>query len=298
MSTELSPTLIPLSQLGVIRATGPDTQSYLQGQLTCDLTKLPEGQWSWGGHCDPKGKLIAAFRLCRRDGDVLMLMPQGQLEQDLPALNKYAVFNQVTLSDAGAQLDRYALVGSDALSLLPGEGPLRALDQGLALVDGDSAILLLDAGASLPSALAELPRAEEALWLSTELRRGHPWFDAEQSLEFVPQMLNLDALGGIQYDKGCYIGQETVARMHFRGGNKRALYILTGAPAEGELQMQMGENWRRAGALVAKAQWQGQMVITAVMSKELDPDTAFRMGETPLTLVPRPYPLFGEETPA
>lgn len=292
MSIEIAPTLVPLSSLGVIRAIGPDTQSYLQGQLTCNLVKLPQNQWTWGGHCDPKGKLIAAFRLTRIEDGVLMLMPQGQLNQDLPALNKYAVFNKVTISDAGADYDCYGLVGQDALALLPGEGAVRDLTPGQALVDGDRALLVLPKGSPLPENLAALPREAESLWIASEILAARPWFDESGCLEFVPQMLNLDAIGGIQYDKGCYIGQETVARMHFRGGNKRALYVLTGAPAEGELQMQLGDNWRRAGTIVAQQEWAGQLYLSAVMNKELEADTAFRLGEAPLALQPRPYPLF------
>ncbi|MBY6188159.1 hypothetical protein KUV89_16190 [Marinobacter hydrocarbonoclasticus] len=295
MSIETAPTLVPLNSLGVIRAVGPDTQSYLQGQLTCDLVKLPQDQWTWGGHCDPKGKLIAAFRLARIEDGVLMLMPKGQLNQDLPALNKYAVFNKVTISDASADYDCYGLVGQDALSLLPGEGPVRALSDGMALVDGDTAILVLSQGAALPAELSALPHAEEALWVANEIASARPWFEEAQCLEFVPQMLNLDAVGGVQYDKGCYIGQETVARMHFRGGNKRALYALVGTPAEGAMEMQVGENWRRAGSVVAQAEWAGRLYTSAVMSKELEPDTGFRIGEQAMALLARPYPLFEQQ---
>ncbi|ADN74895.1 folate-binding protein YgfZ [Ferrimonas balearica DSM 9799] len=292
MPIEITPTLVPLSNLGVIRAVGPDTQSYLQGQLTCNLVKLAPDAWTWGGHCDPKGKLITAFRLTRIEDGVLMLMPKGQLNQDLPALNKYAVFNKVEISDASADYKVYGLLGQNALALLPGEGSVRALEGGVALIDGERAVVVMAADASLPEALAALPQEAEALWIASEIEAGRPWFDEAQCLEFVPQMLNLDAIGGIQYDKGCYIGQETVARMHFRGGNKRAMYALCGAPAEGDLQMQLGENWRRAGTLVAEADWGGQRYIAVVMSKELEPDTAFRRGEEVQTLLPRPYPLF------
>ncbi|MBY5922910.1 YgfZ/GcvT domain-containing protein [Ferrimonas balearica] len=294
MSIEIAPTLVPLSSLGVIRAIGPDTQSYLQGQLTCNLVKLPQDQWTWGGHCDPKGKLIAAFRLTRIEDGVLMLMPKGQLNQDLPALNKYAVFNKVEISDASAEYDCYGLVGQGALALLPGEGAVRDLAPGQAIIDGDRALLVLPKGSALPEALATLPQEAESLWIASEILAVRPWFDESLCLEFVPQMLNLDAIGGIQYDKGCYIGQETVARMHFRGGNKRALYALIGLPSEGELQMQLGENWRRAGTVVAQAEWAGQLYVTAVMSKELEADTAFRLGDSAMALQPRPYPLFDQ----
>ncbi|WP_298440565.1 hypothetical protein [uncultured Ferrimonas sp.] len=288
--------LIPVPSLGVIRATGADRKTYLQSQLTADLAKLPVNQWRFAGHCDPKGKMIAAFRLAHLDDQILMLMPQSLLQQDLPALNKYAVFNNIELVDSANQLSCYALVGAEAVALLAqwqGDDNLRQHGQCIALIDDDRAIIVAPSDNALPTELAQLPLGQESAFIASELLAARPWFTAEHSSEFVPQMLNLDAVGGIAYDKGCYIGQETVARMHFRGGNKRALYVLaTDAEATGELQLQVGDNWRSAGKLVASAIDGERQIITAVMSKELPEQPQFRLGDTPAQLLPRPYPLF------
>ncbi|QIZ77431.1 YgfZ/GcvT domain-containing protein [Ferrimonas lipolytica] len=290
--------LVPLPSMGVIRATGADRKTYLQSQLTCDLVKLPIGQWSFAGHCDPKGKMIAAFRLAHLADEILMLMPTSLLQADLPALNKYAVFNKIDLLDATESLQRFALIGDDALAPLAnwsGDANLRHSGDAIALIDEGRAVVVLPAGQALPEELAQLPQGEQNDFIASELLAVRPWFEAQHSGEFVPQMVNLDAIGGIQYDKGCYIGQETIARMHFRGGNKRALYVLaTSVDATGELQLQLGDNWRRAGTIIASVISGERQLLTVVMNKELPEQPQFQLGEHSATLLERPYPLFGQ----
>ncbi|MFI3244869.1 MAG: hypothetical protein R3Y10_00070 [Ferrimonas sp.] len=287
--------LIRLPNLGVLQATGADRRTYLQGQLTADLTKQPQNQWSFAGHCDPKGKLIAAFRLAQLPEQILMLMPQSLLQVDLPQLQKYAVFNQIELTDISAQWQCFAVVGAETSTLFAswqGEGNLRFHEQAQAWLEEQHAIVLIPHNQPLPAELAALPVATENHFVAAELQAVRPWFEAEHSGEFVPQMLNLDAVGGVTYDKGCYIGQETVARMYFRGGNKRALYLFeTDAEASGELTMAVGDNWRRAGTIVSRAVVDQQQWFTAVLPKELPEQPEFKLGDRPAHLHPRPYPL-------
>ncbi|WP_035385228.1 YgfZ/GcvT domain-containing protein [Ferrimonas futtsuensis] len=289
---------IPLTHLGLIRISGDDTLTFLQGQLTINLMSLEESQWSWGGHCDPKGKLLASFRLLKLNGDILMLMPRALIPVDMPQLQKYAVFNKVTITDASDDLPVHGLLGEDACQLaselFAGEGNLRHQQGASLLLDESSALVL----GELPGALATLERGSDQQWLRHEIAQAWPMLPASQSGELVPQMLNLDAVGGIQYDKGCYIGQETVARMHFRGGNKRATFVLKGAASampEGDLELALGDNWRRGGTLLNRQLVDGELWVTAVMAKDVDADARLRIGEVELAIEPRPYPLFGEE---
>ncbi|WP_051201910.1 YgfZ/GcvT domain-containing protein [Ferrimonas senticii] len=289
--------LFPLPSLGVIRASGADRISYLQGQLTSDIVKQPENHWNFSGHCDPKGKMIAAFRLLKQAEQLLLLMPKSLLELDLPALSKYAVFNKIDLVDASAELQLFGLTDNAAIADWPGDDNLKQQDQALALIDGDRAIIVLPQGAELPASLAALAQGDEQQFIASELAAARPWFEAEHSSELVPQMVNLDAIGGIAYNKGCYIGQETVARMYFRGGNKRALYTLaTSVDADGDdLQLKLGDNWRRAGTIIAKASDGERLLLTAVMTKELPEAPEFMLGEHTAELLERPYPLMEKQ---
>ncbi len=124
--------------------------------------------------------------------------------------------------------------------------------------------------------------------------------DSANSVQFIPQATNLQALGGISFKKGCYTGQEMVARAKFRGANKRALWYLAGnasrLPEAGEdLEMKMGDNWRRTGTVLAASLLDdGRVLIQAVMNNDLEPDTVLRVREdsgSELAIEPLPYSL-------
>ncbi|VDZ76952.1 Folate-dependent protein for Fe/S clustersynthesis/repair in oxidative stress [Salmonella bongori] len=144
---------------------------------------------------------------------------------------------------------------------------------------------------------AELNNSQQ--WLALDIEAGIPVIDAANSGQFIPQATNLQALGGISFKKGCYTGQEMVARAKFRGANKRALWLLAGkasrVPETGEdLELQMGENWRRTGTILAAAQLDdGQLLVQAVMNNDLEAESVFRVRDDANTLhiVPLPYSL-------
>ncbi len=120
--------------------------------------------------------------------------------------------------------------------------------------------------------------------------------DAANSGQFIPQATNLQALGGISFKKGCYTGQEMVARAKFRGANKRALWLLAGSasrlPEAGEdLELKMGENWRRTGTVLAAVKLEdGQVVVQVVMNNDMEPDSIFRVRDDANTLHIEPLP--------
>jgi hypothetical protein len=128
---------------------------------------------------------------------------------------------------------------------------------------------------------------------------GYPGLSAVHRAQFVPQMCNLQALNGISFTKGCYMGQETVARMKYRGGNKRALYILQGQATvavtpESTLELALEESFRPQGTILEAVQIDGQLLLTAVLPNDTADDAVFRIAEDPqsqLTLVARPYSL-------
>src|SRR5690606_40156717 len=112
-----------------------------------------------------------------------------------------------------------------------------------------------------------------------DIEAGIPVIDSANSGQFIPQATNLQALGGISFKKGCYSGQEMVARAKFRGANKRALWSLAGkasrVPEAGEdLELQMGENWRRTGTVLAAVQLDdGRLLVRAVMKNGMEDDS-------------------------
>ena len=146
---------------------------------------------------------------------------------------------------------------------------------------------------------AELNNSQQ--WLALNIEAGFPVIDAANSGQFIPQATNLQALGGISFKKGCYTGQEMVARAKFRGANKRALWLLKGSasrlPEAGEdLELKMGENWRRTGTVLAAVKLEdGQVVVQVVMNNDMEPDSIFRVRDDANTLRIEPLPYSLEE---
>ena len=162
-------------------------------------------------------------------------------------------------------------------------------------VAAEHALLVLPAGITPP----ELPLGNESDWRGLMIQAGLPDMQAEHQGEYIPQMLNLQALGGISFTKGCYLGQETVARAKYRGANKKAMFILAGhatdlITANQDLELQLGENWRRTGTVLSRYQDGEQCLLTSVLNNDLEPDAVLRIkgqDDSRLSLQALPYTL-------
>jgi len=299
--------LIPLTHFSVLSIRGEERIKYLQGQVTCDVTALPAGHSTLGAHCDPKGKMWAVFRLAMLQEEILWLQHASVTPNQLPELKKYSVFSKVTIDDATAQWHCYGLVGDEVQSWMKQAYGEKVAEHGGLLGDEGIALRLpLPAARYLlllcsPAAgeLAQLPQAAPALWQAQDIDAGYPWLEAAGCGEFIPQMLNLQALDAISFTKGCYTGQETVARMKYLGRNKRALFILhadtdASASAGDTLEVQLGDNWRRAGNVINAVSLDGKLRLLAVLPNDSTPGQSLRLADTPqvtLTLQPLPYSL-------
>ena len=148
-----------------------------------------------------------------------------------------------------------------------------------------------------PTPLDVTFNGDEKQWLCADIQEGLPSLSAETQNEFIPQALNLQAIEqAISFTKGCYIGQETVARAKYRGANKRAMYVLSGettvTPKIGsEIEMQLETAWRKTGTIVSAVNFDGVLWLQVVMNNDLEEGTHFRLPEdgTVLKIEPLPY---------
>ena len=225
-----------LSHEGVLAVRGVDASKFLQGQLTCNLNYLSDTQASLGARCTQKGRMQSSFRILLEGDGVLMAMASELLEPQLADLKKYAVFSKSKLTDESAAWVRFGLEQGDAalsaLGLdLPADtdsvarhGAIIAIrvstDRAELWVPADQADAVKN---QLGSLLAE---GELNQWLLGQIRAGIGQVMAGTRELFIPQMLNLQAVGGVSFKKGCYTGQEIVARMQYLGKLKRRLYRL------------------------------------------------------------------------
>ena len=232
---------VSVEALGVLRAHGADVISFLQGQLSNDLTRLSPERSLLAGYHNPQGRVIALLRLLQpAAGQVLAILPRELIGTVAGRLSKFILRAKVQLADESAQWRITALIAPEAAAAAPSfaaalpQAPDAVARHGAALAlrlaQAPARWLLLSA-AHEPPALPGCTPAPEALWQRLAVAAGEPQVYAATSEEFVAQMLNLDALGAIAFDKGCFTGQEVIARAHYRGRVKRRLQrFVTRAP--------------------------------------------------------------------
>lgn len=297
--------LANLSHLGLIKVVGEQGRSFIHGQVTTDISSLATDQWRWGAHCDPKGKMLASFRTFAIQDALFMLMPKDAIEVDLPQLQKYAVFSKATLSNASTEWTLLGVAGEQASQFVNKhfgdiQQELTLIENGAILKDAERFILVLtpDAAAALV-AQSELSVFDASAWQALEIAAGYPNLAASHASQYVPQMCNLQAVNGISFNKGCYMGQETIARMKYRGGNKRALYILRGHTSlqitlASGLEIAMEDSFRRGGQIIEFVQRGNQVLLTAVLPNDTPNDTQLRFADdeqSHLTIQALPYSL-------
>lgn len=220
---------VRLTDWGVIRAAGDDARSFLNGQLTQDVLHLGEGDARLAGYCSAKGRLLASFVVWQRGpGELLLACSADLLPQTLKRLSMYVLRAKCKLSDATADVPLYGVVGAPALG--PAAAWRRSTQDGadvIRLPDAAGTARFLWAGDPAPA----LPPLSPDTWQWLEVQSGVVRIVAATAEQFVPQMVNLEVVGGVNFQKGCYPGQEVVARSQYRGTLKRRAFLFDSAAA-------------------------------------------------------------------
>lgn len=216
----------------ILAVHGTDATRFLQGQLTCDVAALQPGESALGARCNPKGRMQSSFRLLKRsEQEYLLALPAGLLEAQQQDLAKYAVFFKVKLDDASQQWLRLGLWGAQAEAALAAVNLDTGPDEGQAIAVGDQTHELWlptqQAETVVAALIAHATPVPAATWMLQMIRLGIGQVREETRERFIPQMLNLQYLNGISFRKGCYTGQEIVARMQYLGKLKRRMYRLS-----------------------------------------------------------------------
>lgn len=229
----------PLSTRGVLTIAGPDSRKFLQGQCTADIQNLDTGKWTLAGFCTPKGRLYANGYLAALTEDHYWLILPGNMVADtLQRLQKYAAFFKTELRDASKQWHGLVCLHSTPSEPLLAAGDVRTDDcqVTLGLANNHQMIWLNPLEESrYEQTLAQIVEATcfpESHWDAIEIEQGFAWIVPETIESFVPQALAWDELGGVSYQKGCYTGQEVVARLHYKGASKKQLRHIHGSGAE------------------------------------------------------------------
>ena len=250
---------VPLSHLGVIRARGADARKFLHSQLTNDVLSLDDAA-RLAGFCSAKGRLQASFLMWTAHADeVLLACSASVLPATLKRLSMFVLRAQCKLSDASAEVPLWGLAGPDTAALAGDDSPWRRREHDgftlIALPDAAEVRRCLWAGhvpAAKPDVVGSLSLAT---WRWLEVQSGVPLIEAATVDQFVPQMLNFELTGGVDFQKGCYPGQEIVARSQYRGTIKRRMFLfdVDGAPSPGDEVFHDSDPAQPAGMVVNAA---------------------------------------------
>lgn len=226
------------SHLGLIRVAGADAAALLQGQQTNDVREVTAEHSQLSGLCSNKGRLVATYRAVLRDDAYLLVIPRDQVAEVIERLRRYILRSKAAVSEATGELPLLAFQGGVAsvraaglLGELPAESDAVRHAGGLTVVRLRGLaprFLVIAAPAEAPRLWSHLEQAARpvgrAAWDLTEIYAGVPTVYPATADAFVPQMVNFQAVGGVSFSKGCYTGQEVVARTQYLGKLKRHMY--------------------------------------------------------------------------
>ena len=292
-----------LPHLGVIRARGEDAAKFLQGQLTQDVVLMAPGEARLAAFCNAKGRMLASFEVVKTAPDELLLVTSADtLPATLRRLSMFVLRAKVKLIDASNEIALRGLLGDAANSIA--DGPIVAQAAGaytpeivvpLRPAGGTPrALWLAPAGTAVPAGAA----LDSADWLRAEVQAGVARITQPVVEAFVPQMLNYESVGGVNFKKGCYPGQEVVARSQFRGAIKRRAFVgqVAGAAAAGQEVFAAGDPDQPVGLIAQAAPTHGGAAV--IVSLQLSArDAELRVGAPSgpaLRGLQLPYPLLDD----
>ena len=296
--------VVRLADWGLMRAQGADAASFLHGQLTQDMQQLDARSARLAGYCTAKGRLLASLLVWRGGSDEILLACSADvLPATLKRLSMYVLRAKCQLSDTSESLALYGLAGPAATAWLGTQAPAAvwqcsaaAGGQAIRLPDAAGLLRYLVVAASDGPAPA-LPALPTEAWAWLEVMSGVPRIVAATVEQFVPQMVNFELIGGVNFQKGCYPGQEIVARSQYRGSAKRRAFVFeVDAPAQpGQEVFHSADAEQPAGMVVNAAAWAGsQRALVEVKLAALEAGSLHlgAAGGPPLRrLAEQPYPV-------
>lgn len=299
---------IPLPALAAITLTGPESMKFLQGQATTDFRDVEKGLVRRGAICSLKGRVLFSFIAIPDGENVALVLPADQLEAAYAHLKKFAIFSKTTLADARSTLAVLGVIGTEAASAVTtwagsvpdSESVSRSDDGVLAIrIAEESRFLLVVPAARLAAQWPQnsLPVATESHWWAAEIRAGFATIFAATRDLFQPQELNYHAISAVSYNKGCYTGQEVVARLYFRGKLKQRLYSLQASFGKVPESTEIFAEDKHVGDIVMSTANNGELNILAIIKNAAAREQALTLADksTALTVRALPYALPAEK---
>jgi len=305
--------LADLSAQGLIKVSGEDTVNFLQNQFSNDIREISPQLSQLNAWCNAKGRILASLRVFQVGDDYFLHLSSDLLDATLKRLRMFVLRSKVTLEDVSNEWLSIGLAGNDApallakqISHLPENANQVVPENGLVVIRlaGDTPRFQIFGQTPAISSLWQALQTEAVpvgypVWSWLEIQAGIPNIVANTTEAFVPQMINYSTIGGVSFTKGCYPGQEVVARMHYLGKLKRRMYLAhvktESLPEAGENLFPPGENAQSCGKVVqAQVSPNGWVDLLAVLQIAVAEKGDIRLGSEDgpaLQLQNDPYPV-------
>ncbi len=282
--------LIPLHLLGLLGVNGPDAAKFLQGQITCDVHELENRTTRIGAQCNIKGRMLLSFRALQTNNEQIILrMHHGLITKAMSSFGKYIVFSKAKLVDMSQDYRCVGVVGRNASKILANILSIDITADGTWQLTGNSIVIRLNENRYecwLAANEAELiwkklaaycEIAGQNFWTLLDIQAGLGDITPDTIETFTPQAINLQLINGINFRKGCYTGQEIVARLHYRGNLKRHMYRFEFALNGNDLPLPGSELHNHEGKAVGevvtaakKAAGSGELLASVLDDQRID----------------------------
>ncbi len=271
-----------LDQYGLLHAAGDDARAFLHAQLSNDIEHLAPGQARYAGWCSAKGRLLATFLVVPGAGGYLLQLSRDLAPAVAKRLSMFVLRSKVKIADVTGQWAQFGIWE-------PGTGNALAVterDASIAVrIDPDRCLVLAPETSS--GRYATTASAED--WALAEVRAGRPLIGQTTQDQFVPQMVNLERAGGVDFGKGCYPGQEVVARAQYRGTVKRRMYRLRGAVLQPGQDLYSDDAPGQASGTVVNAAGAESLAVLPIASVQAGSPIRVQPQAAALEILPLPY---------
>ncbi len=264
--------LASLSDLALLKVTGSEKEAFLHGQFTSDIINQQNNSSSFTAWCNPKGQVIVTMLVIKTDDIIFLLFKTDQKDYVLKRLSMFVLRADVKIEDVSNKL--HIFCSNVLIKTIPESTTVFPLPD-------KQYYLYLSEDESFPMKMADdIEVTTETNWQAHFILAGYPWLSEINKEKFLPQMLNLDQLQGLSYKKGCYPGQEVIARLHYRGEVKRRLQVITSKEdlTEGST---ITDNNTNAGTIINAVKKNDEFIALAVIDiDKLDENLKTSNGES------------------
>jgi folate-binding protein YgfZ len=294
--------MIRLDDLTSLHVTGNDATKFLHAQFTNDLANLAADNWQYSGYCTPKGRSLAFMTIARLDeNEFLLILPAEVSDKVLPRLRMFVMRDDVTITP---QDENTTILGIlHAVGNLPDLANTQVKENGKLGRDGENFLLTIDHESGRYLYIGDETKidtdasADRNDWTLADIQSGIPAVVLATQEAYVPQMINLDLIGAVNFKKGCYPGQEIVARVHYLGKIKQRMYVVE---TDSKEQAQPNDKIyiadqpdKAAGTVVQAAMTDSNQFLQVVLqTKAIDEKLDLRLGTVEgekLTMAVQPY---------